>query len=66
MNREVFETWDWIRGYEGYYKVSTLGRVESSKGLRKLQKATHGYLQVCLSKNGKLKQKQLKQIVNKI
>ena len=54
------EIWKPIKGYEGRYEVSNLGNVRSlnwrKSGLaKKLTPAIdrYGYLQVCLSKNGK-------------
>ena len=60
------EKWKPIVGYEGLYEVSNMGRVRSLdhvdrlgrviKGkLRKEQKSSNGYRQVCLSKNGQHK-----------
>lgn len=57
------EKWKDIKGYEGLYQVSTLGRVRSLprkdprghqlKGkYLKPRKDTHGYFRVCLSKDG--------------
>ena len=48
------ETWKPIKGYEGLYEVSDLGRV---RGLRRNiilngLKRNHGYLAVCLYKDG--------------
>lgn len=49
-------------GYEGWYEISDLGRVKRIKGGHRNAKAgrilkpnltIHGYLQVCLSQNGK-------------
>lgn len=67
-NSNAVEVWKPIRGYEGYYEVSSLGRVRSiartitkSNGIKlKVEEKlltqatiTGGYLAVCLSKNGK-------------
>lgn len=49
------EIWRDIKGYEGLYQVSNLGKVKNSRTgeLLKLSSGTHGYLMVCLTKNGK-------------
>ena len=59
---EAQEIWKDIKGYEGLYQVSNLGRVKSlnykKTGKEKILKADtdkDGYLRVCLSKNGKHK-----------
>lgn len=57
------EMWKPIKGYEGYYEVSNLGRIRSLdhvdkmgrfyKGqIRSNQNSSNGYKQVCLSKDG--------------
>lgn len=47
------EEWRDIEGYEGQYKISSLGRVYSNKSKRCLHVYEHnGYLQLRLSKNG--------------
>lgn len=48
------EVWKDISGYEGFYKVSNLGRVMSLKNARVLieQNNGTGYMRVALSKNG--------------
>lgn len=57
--REINEVWRDIKGFEGLYQVSNLGRVKSLKcGKEKILKpgkTTCGYLQVILSKDGKTK-----------
>ena len=54
------EIWCPINGYEGLYDVSDKGRVRSLKfGKERILKPlrnTCGYLQVCLCKNGEIKQ----------
>ena len=52
------EEWRWIKGYEGLYQVSNLGRVKSiykKEHLFKPYKNKKGYLIVCLTKNKKSK-----------
>ena len=48
------EVWKDIRGYEGYYQVSNLGRVKNIKFNRSLKQSydSYGYLIVVLSKDG--------------
>lgn len=59
------EEWRDIRGYEGHYQVSDLGRVFSCKRhhLLKLGRSTPGYLIVCLWKDGKQKTRQVHRLV---
>jgi hypothetical protein len=61
---EVFKN---IPDYEDLYQVSNLGRVKSLKfGKERILKAGvdgHGYLKVCLNKNGKEKTKKVHQLV---
>ena len=49
------EQWKDIKGYEGLYQVSNLGRVKTIKTnkIRKLEKVRSGYLRVMLCKNNK-------------
>ena len=49
------EIWKDIKGYEGRYQVSSLGRVYSNKSniIRKPKSNKDGYLEVSLWKNGK-------------
>ena len=59
----MIEVWKEVKGYEGKYEVSNLGRVRSlfdNNGKRRHEsrilkpcKDRDGYLQVCLCKNGK-------------
>lgn len=50
------EIWKDIKGYEGYYKASNLGRIKNSKGkILKQYKNHKGYLILQLSKDGKSK-----------
>lgn len=74
---EEEEIWKDIPGYEGYYQVSSAGRV---RGLTRIVKCgkkhltvkervlkpfidTWGYYQLCLSKNGKSKHFQIQQLM---
>ena len=56
MKKDV-EIWRDIIGYEGLYKVSTMGRVKNLRSGKILKpwKTKNGYLQVGLWKNGKQK-----------
>ena len=53
----MFELYKWVPGYEGLYKVSTIGNVKSfkSKEARILspKKHTKGYLKVALCREGR-------------
>ena len=55
------ENWKDIKGYEGHYQVSDLGRVKSVKFNKErilhIQKSTNGYLKSELCKNGKTRNK---------
>lgn len=65
------EEWKNILGYEGLYLISNLGEVKSlpRKGayknpyILKQAKSTAGYFQVCLSKNSKMRTKQIHRLV---
>ena len=48
------ETWRDIQGYEGYYRISNWGRVQSLRGIKILKPLVvpNGYEQVSLSVNG--------------
>lgn len=69
----VTEIWLWVPGYEGYYKISNLGRVKSVKrpGKGKYTKHTkilktqsrNGYPQIVLRKNGKRKSHRIHKLV---
>ena len=61
---EEQEQWKDIKGYEGLYQVSNLGRIKSSERydsmgrkvtekIRKQKLNNRGYSQICLNKNGK-------------
>lgn len=57
------EEWRDIKGYEGFYEVSNLGRIRSSyfkseygyKKIKRLYKGSGGYYRVILNKHGKKK-----------
>lgn len=58
------EVWKDLEGYEGYYKVSTEGRVSGWKGnILKPQPRRHGYLAVWLYKDGGKKQVSVHRLV---
>ena len=65
----MIEEWRDIRGYEGLYQVSNLGRVKSiprektKGGILKPLKDTTGYLSVNLYKNGKIKRCKIHRLV---
>lgn len=74
MNNYTNEIWKDIKGYEGIYQVSDLGRVKRLAGLDarghmrkekilKGHKDTYGYLVVNLSKNGNQETKKIHRIV---
>ena len=46
------EIWKDIKGYEGLYQISNLGRVRSKNGILKPQKRQHGYLGIMLYGRG--------------
>lgn len=51
----VTELWKEIKGYEGLYWVSNLGRIKSIRTIRKTFPNKKGYLIVVLSKNNQLR-----------
>jgi len=61
------ENWKDIKGYEGHYQVSDLGRVKSVKFNKErilhIQKSTNGYLKSELCKNGKTKTRTVHSLV---
>jgi hypothetical protein len=61
------ENWKDIKGYEGSYQVSDLGRVKSIKFNKEKMlsktKLSNGYLRVSLSKDGKSKTKTIHSLV---
>ena len=64
------EEWRNIKGYEGYYQVSNLGRVKSlnynktgKEGIMKSHDNGYGYLEVQLSKDGKVKHCRVNRLV---
>lgn len=46
------EIWKDIKGYEGLYQVSNMGRVRRNGNILSLNTVGHGYHSVSLSKNG--------------
>ena len=58
------EQWKDIKGYEGLYEISDLGRVRNAKGLiRKTPLGKRGYYMPNLSKDNKLKNFKVHQLV---
>lgn len=63
------EKWEWIKGYEGLYQVSTFGRIKSfhrNKGAGEIMNIKHSggwYLSLLLSKNGEKKSVRIHQLV---
>lgn len=65
------ERWRWVKGYEGLYMVSDLGRVKRiapGRGARpghilKPLKCSNGYLAVCLSVGSRQKQARIHRLV---
>ena len=61
MDKEV---WLPMKGYEGFYEVSNLGRVISSSGcMRKPSKTKFGYLKLNLSREGVVKSVRVHRVV---
>jgi hypothetical protein len=66
VNVDVIENeiWKDIIGYEGFYKVSNLGRIQrNNKSIIKPEKTNRGYLRVILSKNSNIKKKSVHRLV---
>ena len=62
------EEWKWVEGYEGIYKVSNMGRIVNSKGLREqflVGKENDKYYYCLLSKEGQKKQYRTHRLVAK-
>ena len=62
----MVEIWRDVKGYEGLYRVSNLGRIKSLHREEELilkQTGNHGYMHVCFSKNGKHSFKKVHRIV---
>ena len=59
------EEWKNIKGYEGLYKISNLGRVKNLKTnkILKLKLRKDGYTQVTLYKKGKQESKYVHRLV---
>ena len=65
------EEWRDIKGYEGLYQVSNLGRIKSLKSnygrprikILKLKKRKDGYIEINLHKNGVIKTFRVHQLV---
>ena len=52
---EKLEIWKDIKGYEGYYQISSFGRVMRNKKILKNKSHNHGYLTISLSCMGEIK-----------
>lgn len=66
MLSDITEIWEPIKGYEGHYEISSLGRVASiKKGDRSIRKPsnTSGYSQIALSIDGEVRYKLIHRIV---
>ena len=72
----MVEIWKDIKGYEGLYQVSNLGRIKSlprksknrivkQENIKKPSTLPKGYLQICLYKNGKVKYSSIHRLVAK-
>lgn len=64
----INEEWKPVKGYEGLYEVSNIGRVRSLKraatsGIVLKQTMKHGYMHVCLSKENKPSTKRVHRLV---
>lgn len=60
------EEWRPVKGYEGLYEVSNMGRVKSlhrSQGIILKQGTSHGYMKVGLHKNGTCSTKKVHRLV---
>lgn len=57
------ELWKDIKGYEGKYQISNLGRVRNNKSIIKPQKDNIGYMKVILYKNKTRKTKKIHRLV---
>lgn len=58
------ETWKDIKGYEGLYQISNLGRVKNIKKQKILNPLNiNNYLKVVLSKKGKVQNKYIHRLV---
>ena len=61
------EVWKDIKGYEGLYHISNLGRVKTVRKnyIKKLYERPDGYTQVCLCKKGKVTTRRIHILVAK-
>lgn len=63
----IQEIWKDIPGYEGLYQISNLGNIKSfcrkNTIIRKATNDGYGYLQLCLTKNKKIKEHKVHRLV---
>ena len=58
------EEWKDLKGYEGIYQISNLGRIRNRFGkIRASHKRPDGYIQITLCKNKKIETRRIHQLV---
>lgn len=64
MRRNAEEEWKDIEGYEGIYKISSMGRVRNNRNMiLSPNESQHGYLKVNLHKEGKIVTRHIHRLV---